>query len=76
MIKIAMIEISALLKREKVKSRLLLQVHDELLFDLHNEDRETLPQMIQETMENALPLPHQMPAKVESGGGQTWLEGH
>ncbi len=76
MIKIAMIEISALLKREKVKSRLLLQVHDELLFDLHNEDRETLPQMIQETMENALPLPHQIPAKVESGSGQTWLEAH
>ncbi|MDP0489850.1 MAG: DNA polymerase I [Verrucomicrobiota bacterium JB023] len=76
MIKLAMIKVATMLDEEQTRSRMLLQVHDELLFDLADEEADSLPPRIIATMESALPLPHQVPIKVEAGTGQTWLEAH
>ncbi len=74
MIKIAMVRIQERLDREKFASRMLLQVHDELVFDMHTDEQETLPPLVVECMENALPL--DVPIGVEYGSGWTWLEAH
>ncbi len=74
MIKKAMIDIDALLANGEWESRLLLQVHDELVFDLKTEEAETLMPKIKELMENALPL--SIPVEVEMGRGQNWLQAH
>ncbi|MBK1834386.1 DNA polymerase I [Roseibacillus ishigakijimensis] len=76
MIKLAMIETAQLLGKEGTQSKMLLQVHDELLFDLHESESGTLPAQIVRTMEEALPLPNGVPIKVETGTGATWLEAH
>lgn len=76
MIKLAMIKVDALLTREQAKTKMLLQVHDELLFDLDLDEKEFLTPKIIETMENALPLPHGIPTKVETDTGDNWLEAH
>jgi len=73
MIKLAMIKVQEYLKPYKTK--MLLQVHDELLFDLHQDEHHLIP-TICEIMENALPLPHGVPAKVEFDTGANWLEAH
>jgi DNA polymerase-1 len=75
MIKLAMIRIDALLRDGGYRSRLLLQVHDELVFDLHSEEQELIPRIL-DHMQNALPLPHQVPILVESGTGANWLVAH
>jgi DNA polymerase I len=74
MIKKAMIDIDALLKTGEWKSRLLLQVHDELVFDLWEAEAEHLMPKLQALMENALPL--SIPVEVEMGMGQNWLQAH
>lgn len=76
MIKIAMIDVQAMLEREKAKSKMLLQVHDELLFDLRLDEEQTLVPEIVRVMENALPLPHGITCKVETGTGNNWLDAH
>lgn len=76
MIKLAMIHTSRLLSEQKAASKMLLQVHDELLFDLHESEASTLPAQIVATMEGALLLPNEVPIKVEVGTGSTWLEAH
>ena len=76
MIKLAMINTAQLLKEQNTTSKMLLQVHDELLFDLAEDEAETLTPQIVQTMETALPLPNNVPVKVETGTGQTWLEAH
>ncbi|WP_411844820.1 DNA polymerase I [Roseibacillus persicicus] len=76
MIKLAMIQTADLLEKEQTQSKMLLQVHDELLFDLHESEAQTLPDQIVATMEGALTLPNEVPIKVEVGTGQTWLEAH
>lgn len=76
MIKIAMIKVSQLLHQERAKSKLILQVHDELLFDLHLSEQETLPPKIIKQMESAMALPHDIPCKVDIGTGSNWLEAH
>jgi DNA polymerase-1 len=74
MIKIAMINIHAGLNLRKLKTRMLLQVHDELVFDLYKpEETEVLP-LVQEEMKNAIKL--DVPIEVEAGTGLTWLEAH
>lgn len=75
MIKLAMIRVAALLDTG-YRSRLLLQVHDELVFDLQLDERETLIPQILELMQTALPLPHQVPILVEAGTGPNWLAAH
>jgi DNA polymerase-1 len=76
MIKIAMIKVQEFLDPAKYKSRMLLQIHDELIFDLHQDEADTLPGEIVSLMESALPLPNDVPAKVDSGTGKNWLEAH
>tara|TARA_R110000850_G_scaffold7548_10_gene27397 strand:- start:6792 stop:7328 length:537 start_codon:yes stop_codon:yes gene_type:complete len=74
MIKIAMVTVANLIKEGGYQSRMLLQVHDELVFDLHKEEANELIPKIEEAMKDALPL--SVPIVVESGTGENWLEAH
>ncbi len=74
MIKIAMVKIYRRLGESDCKSRMLLQIHDELLFDLHRGEQEELTPMIRQEMEQALPL--KVPVEVDIGTGDNWLEAH
>lgn len=75
MIKVAMIHISKALKDPAIKhSKLILQVHDELLFDVHVSEVELMKQLVKQKMERALTL--NVPIEVEVGFGQNWLEAH
>jgi len=77
MIKIAMIQIHAkmlLPENGVLKSRMILQVHDELLFDVHKEEVEALKKLVVTEMENAMQLI--VPIKAEVGVGENWLEAH
>uniref|UniRef100_UPI004049F43C DNA polymerase I n=1 Tax=Flavobacterium sp. TaxID=239 RepID=UPI004049F43C len=73
-IKIAMINIHRKLKTENWQSKMLLQVHDELVFDVHVSELETIQTMIKSEMENAYQL--EVPLVVDLGIGQNWLEAH
>jgi DNA polymerase-1 len=73
-IKIAMINIHKRLKEENFKSKMLLQVHDELVFDVHNSEIEKIQPMIKNEMENAFKMA--VPLEVEMGLGKDWLEAH
>ncbi len=75
MIKMAMVNIHRLLKEGGYRSKMILQVHDELVFDLHKEEKEELMPLIEEKMRTALPdLP--VPIVVDMGVGENWLEAH
>ena len=73
-IKIAMINIHHKLVSENWKSKMLLQVHDELVFDVHNSELEKIKPMIKQEMENAFVM--NVPLEVEIGVGRNWLEAH
>lgn len=73
-IKIAMINIHKKLVSENWKSKMLLQVHDELVFDVHNDELEKIQPMIKYEMENAFKM--DVPLDVEIGLGKNWLEAH
>lgn len=73
-IKIAMINIHKKLTSEHWKSKMLLQVHDELVFDVHNSELEKIQPMIKHEMENAFKMA--VPLVVEIGLGKNWLEAH
>jgi len=73
-IKIAMINIHKKLTSENWKSKMLLQVHDELVFDVHNSELEKIQPMIKHEMENAFKL--EVPLDVDLGMGKDWLEAH
>jgi DNA polymerase-1 len=73
-IKIAMINIHKKLTSENWKSKMLLQVHDELVFDVHNSELEKIKPMIKHEMENAFTMA--VPLDVEIGSGKDWLEAH
>ena len=73
-IKIAMINIYKLLEKGNYKSKMLLQVHDELVFDMHKDELEMLKPVIQSAMENAFQL--SIPLTVDLGEGNNWLEAH
>jgi DNA polymerase-1 len=74
MIKIAMVNIYEWMQKEKLKSKMILQVHDELIFDAHRDELEVLQQKVCEFMKNALPLA--VPMEVGIGVGENWLEAH
>ncbi len=74
MIKIAMVSIDRLLAEKKAETRLLLQVHDELVFDLAPSEQGQLVPLIEEKMRTALPM--KTPILVGSGIGVNWLEAH
>jgi DNA polymerase-1 len=76
MIKLAMIHIHDKIKQEKLQSKMILQVHDELLFDAVEEELEVLKPLITEGMKKALPLPNDVPVEAELGIGKNWLEAH
>ena len=73
-IKLAMINIHRKLTEGKFKTKMLLQVHDELVFDAHKEELEEVKKMIKYEMENAYKL--DVPLDIEMGEGQNWLEAH
>jgi len=75
MIKIAMVNIHELFKKEKFRSRMVLQVHDELVFDAHRDELETIKPLIEEKMKNAI-TGLKVPILVEMGEGGNWLEAH
>ena len=74
MIKIAMIGIHQELERLKMQSKMILQVHDELVFDAHLDELDTLKAIVNDKMVNALPL--SVPVVVEMNTGSNWLEAH
>ncbi len=73
-IKIAMVNIHRWLEKEKLKSRMILQVHDELVFDLHREEQDIVKPKVIELMKCAVIL--DVPMEVEVGIGKNWLEAH
>lgn len=76
MIKMAMIKIHAAFIKHKFKSRMLLQVHDELVFDAHKTEVDKIKPVILDCMQSALALPHNVPTDAEVGTGINWLEAH
>ena len=75
MIKRAMIHISDAFKKEQVRSRLILQVHDELVFDVYQPELEQIKAIVAEKMQNAIGGLN-VPILVEMGTGMNWLEAH
>ncbi len=73
-IKLAMINIHSEMKDKNFKSRMILQVHDELVFDVLKDELETLKELVKRNMENAVTL--LVPLRVEMGSGNNWLEAH
>lgn len=73
-IKIAMINIHRWLEREKLKTRMILQVHDELIFDLHRDEESIVKPRVVELMKTAVLM--DVPMEVEVGVGKNWLEAH
>ncbi len=76
MIKMAMIKIHEEFKAKKFKSKMLLQVHDELVFDAHRSEIEIIKPVILHCMQTALALPNGVPTDAELGMGENWLEAH
>jgi DNA polymerase-1 len=76
MVKLAMINIHEAFKAHQFKSRMLLQVHDELVFDVLKSELELVKPVILDGMRKALSLPHGVPADAEIGSGINWLEAH
>ena len=73
-IKIAMVHIYERFRREGIKSKMILQVHDELNFSVLPEEKERVEKIVIEEMQNAYPL--QVPLVADSGWGKNWLEAH
>lgn len=76
MIKLAMISIHRELRKRNLRSKMVLQVHDELVFDAHKSETEELKDLIITAMQNAMPLPNNVPVVAEVGEGRNWLEAH
>ena len=73
-IKLAMIQIDKKIHKEKLQSRMILQVHDELVFDVPKEEKDVLSKIVKIEMENALEL--KVPLVVDLETGENWLEAH
>ena len=76
MIKLAMIKIHQEFSKHNFKSKMLLQVHDELVFDAHKSEIEKIKTIILNCMQTALALPNDVPTDAELGMGDSWLEAH
>jgi DNA polymerase-1 len=74
MIKIAMIRIHQDIKDQKLNSKMTMQVHDELVFDVPKSESEQMKKIIQDRMQNAIRM--KVPILVEVGEGTNWLEAH
>jgi DNA polymerase-1 len=73
-IKVAMIGINKIFREKKLKTTMILQVHDELVFDVYKPELETVKQIVVDEMQNAVQL--RVPLIVECGTGTNWLEAH
>ena len=73
-IKIAMIRIHEEMKRQKFRSRMIMQVHDELVFDVHRDELEQLKSLVEEKMCTAVTM--RVPLVVDMDTGANWLEAH
>lgn len=76
MIKLAMIGIHKEMQQRKLRSKMILQVHDELVFDVHKDELDELKILVLNKMQTALPLPEDVPVVAEIGTGNSWLEAH
>jgi len=76
MVKLAMVKIHHTFKQQGFKSKMILQVHDELVFDAVKEEADIIKPIIIDCMRNALPLPNGVPVEAEIGAGTNWLEAH
>jgi DNA polymerase-1 len=74
MIKKAMVSIDRSIVRRSLKSKMLLQVHDELLFEVPEEELTELRTLVHAGMKDALPL--SVPLEVEIGTGDNWVDAH
>ena len=74
LIKLAMSAIYQEFTSKKLRTRMILQVHDELLFDMWKSEEETVVPIVQEKMQTAIPMG--VPLKVDIGIGHNWLEAH
>lgn len=73
-IKIAMVNIQHWIEKEKLQTRMIMQVHDELVFDVHKDEADHVKENVVKLMKNAVAL--EVPMEVEAGIGQNWLEAH
>jgi len=73
-IKIAMVNIQRWLLKEKLRTKMIMQVHDELVFDLHKEEENVVKENVSKLMQYAVHL--EVPMEVEIGVGANWLEAH
>jgi DNA polymerase-1 len=76
MIKLAMQKVHAAMVKEKMQSRMIMQVHDELVFDAVRSEVKVLKPLIVENMQVAMLLPNDVPVIAECGEGENWLEAH
>ncbi len=76
MIKLAMVKIHDAFRNKGFKSKMILQVHDELVFDAAKDELDEIRPVIIDCMQTAMLLPHQVPVIAEVGEGKNWLEAH
>jgi DNA polymerase-1 len=76
MIKLAMVKIYEAFQQHGFQSKMVLQVHDELVFDAIKEEVEAIKPVILECMQSAMTLPNDIPIIAEVGEGTNWLEAH
>ena len=69
-----MIKIQNRIENNNFKSKMLVQVHDELVFEIHNDEMKEMKEIIQNEMENAYDIT--IPLKVDMGTGLNWFEAH
>ena len=74
MIKLAMLDINKTLKNDNYQSRMILQIHDELLFESPKDEISELEKMVKDKMVNAMPL--EVPLVVDCGQGISWFDAH
>ena len=74
LIKVAMINIHNKLEKDNLKTKMILQVHDELVFEVVESELDKVEKIVKQEMENAIKL--DVPVKVDIGVGKNWLEAH
>ena len=74
LIKIAMIDVQRNIESKHLSSKLILQIHDELLFEFPVQEKDVLISLVKESMENAMKL--KVPIIVDYGSGKDWFEAH